>query len=160
MKKLTLALALTLGLAAAIALPALAQAREVTFTTELKSYGGDGAYVALYLTDASGQYRGTLWVAGEKSKYYKHLRDWARGSGLRSSEYDGLTGASVGSGRTLKITLDLADALIDAGYEVRVDTSVEDMRDNRADVVVPLTTSGAGQPVSGRGYVKSFSYAF
>lgn len=156
MKKLTLALAL----ATTIALPALAQAREVTFTTELKSYGGDGAYVVLYLTDANGQYQGTLWLAGEKSKYYKHLRDWARGSGLRSSEYDGLTGASVGSGRTLNITLDLADELIDAGYEVRVDTAVEDMRDNRADVVVPLTIEGAGKPVPGRGYVQSFRYTF
>ncbi|MCE0733746.1 DUF2271 domain-containing protein [Halomonas sp. G15] len=156
MKRLTLALAF--GLAVAIALPALAQAREVTFNTELKNYGGDGAYVALYLTDADGQYQGTLWIAGEKSKYYKHLRDWARGSGQRSSEYDGLTGASVGSGRSLTITLDLADELIDAGYEVRVDTAVEDMRDNRADVVVPLTTEGAGKPVSGRGYVQSFSY--
>ncbi|NWN83556.1 MAG: DUF2271 domain-containing protein [Halomonas sp.] len=158
MKKRTLALAL--GLAAAIALPALAQAREVTFTTELKDYGGDGAYVALYLTDADGRYQDTLWIAGEKSKYYKHLRDWARGSGQRSAEYDGLTGASVGSGRSLTLTLDLADELIDAGYEVRVDTAVEDMRDNRADVVVPLTTAGAGQPVSGRGYVQSFHYTF
>ncbi|QEA40576.1 DUF2271 domain-containing protein [Pistricoccus aurantiacus] len=158
MKKLTLALALTLGLAAA--LPTLAQAREVTFTTELKSYGGDGAYVALYLTDANGRYQDTLWIAGEKSKYYKHLRDWARGSGQRSSEYDGLTGASVDSGRALNITLDIADELIDAGYEVRVDTAVEDMRDNRADVVVPLTTEGAGKPVSGRGYVQSFRYTF
>jgi len=158
MKRLTLALAL--GLAVAIALPALAQAREVTFNTELKNYGGDGAYVALYLTDGDGQYQGTLWIAGEKSKYYKHLRDWARGSGQRSSEYDGLTGASVGSGRSLTITLDLADALIDAGYEVRVDTAVEDMRDNRADVVVPLTTEGADKPVSGRGYVQSFRYTF
>ena len=158
MKRLTLALALSL--AAAIALPALAQAREVTFNTELKNYGGDGSYVALYLTDADGQYQGTLWIAGEKSKYYKHLRDWARGSGQRSSEYDGLTGASVGNGRTLNITLDIADELIDAGYEVRVDTAVEDMRDNRADVVVPLTTEGAGKSVSGRGYVQSFHYTF
>ena len=158
MKKLTLALAL--GLAATLALPTLAQAREVTFTTELKNYGGDGAYMVLYLTDANGQYQGTLWVAGEKSKYYKHLRDWARGSGQRSSEYDGLTGASVGSGRTLNITLDIADELIDTGYEVRLDTAVEDRRDNRADVVVPLTTEGAGQPVSGRGYVQSLHYTF
>ncbi|MDW7745532.1 DUF2271 domain-containing protein [Halomonas sp.] len=156
MKRLNLALAL--GLAAAIALPALAQAREVTFNAELKNYGGDGAYMALYLTDADGQYQGTLWIAGEKSKYYKHLRDWARGSDQRSSEFDGLTGASVGSGRTLTITLDLADELIDAGYEVRVDTAIEDMRDNRADVVIPLTTEGAGKPVSGRGYVQSFHY--
>lgn len=158
MKKLTLALAL--GLAATLALPTLAQAREVTFTTELKNYGGDGAYMALYLTDANGQYQGTLWIAGEKSKYYKHLRDWARGSGQRSAEYDGLTGASVGSGRTLNITLDIADELIDTGYEVRLDTAVEDRRDNRADVVVPLTTEGAGQPVSGRGYVQSLHYTF
>lgn len=158
MKKLTLAIALTL--AAALALPSLAQAREVTFTTELKNYGGDGAYMALYLTDADGKYHSTLWVAGEKSKYYKHLRDWARGSGQRSAEYDGLTGASVASGRTLDLTLDIPDELIDAGYEVRVDTAVEDMRDNRADIVVPLTSEGVDQPVSGKGYVQSLRYTF
>jgi len=156
MNKLTL----TLGLVATLALSTAALAREVTFTTELKDYGGDEAYMALYLTDADGQYQDTLWIAGKKSKYYKHLRDWARGSGLRSREYDGLTGASVGSGRSLNITLDIADELIDAGYDVRVDTAVEDNRDNRADVAVALTTEGAGQAVSGRGYVQSFRYTF
>ncbi|RAR60394.1 uncharacterized protein DUF2271 [Onishia taeanensis] len=155
MKTLTLALALT-----AITLPALAQAREVTFTAELKSYRGDGAYAAFYLTDAKGQYQETLWVAGQKSKYFKHLRDWARGSGMSSSEYDGLTGASISSGHTLQFTADIADELIDAGYEVRVDTAVEDMRENRADVVMPLTTEGAGKPVAGRGYVQSLGYTF
>lgn len=149
-----------LGLAIAVSVPAFAQAREVTFTTELLNYGGDGAYLALYLTDASGNYQGTLWVAGKKSKYYKHLSGWARGSRLSPAEYDGLTGASVTSGRTLKITLNLDDALIDNGYEVRVDTAVEDMRDNRADVAVPLTTDGSGKPVTGRGYVRSFRYDF
>lgn len=156
MKKIFLAL----GLAIAVALPVIAQAREVTFTTELLDYGGDGAYLALYLTDDSGRYHGTLWVAGKKSKYYKHLSGWARGSRLNPAEYDGLSGASITSGRTLKITLDLDDALIDGGYEVRVDTAVEDMRDNRGDVAVPLTTEGAGEPVTGRGYVRSFRYDF
>lgn len=151
-------LIIVLCLAAAILLPALAQARQVTFTTKLKPYGGDGAYVVLYLTDANGRYLRTLRVSGEKTKYYKHLRDWARGSGLSSSEYDGLTGASIGSGRSLILTVDLADDLIDAGLQVRVDTAVEDMRDNRADVVVPLTSEGAGRPVSGRGYVHTFTY--
>lgn len=154
MKKILFAL----GLATVMALPAYAQAREVTFTTQLKNYGGDGAYLALYLTDANGQYQGTLWISGEKSKYYKHLRDWARGSGLNQAEYDGLTGASVTSGRALKVTLELEDALFDSGYQVRVDTAVEDMRDNRSDVVVPLTTEGSGKTVSGRGYVQSFVY--
>lgn len=147
-----------IGLCVALALPAFAQAREVTFTTELQNYGGDGAYLALYITDAAGEYRGTLWVSGEKSKYYKHLGGWARGSRLNPAEYDGLTGASVTSGRTLKITLNLDDSLIDNGYEVRVDSSVEDMRDIRADVVVPLTTEGSGKSASGRGYVRSLTY--
>ncbi|MDR5900047.1 DUF2271 domain-containing protein [Halomonas vilamensis] len=147
-----------LGLAIAVAMPAFAQAREVTFTTELQNYRGDGAYVVLYLTDASGTYQGTLWVAGEKSKYYKHLSGWARGSRLDPAEYDGLTGASITSGRTLKITLNLDDSLIDSGHEVRVDSAVEDMRDIRADVVAPLTTEGSGKPVSGRGYVRSLTY--
>jgi hypothetical protein len=156
MKKIVFAL----GLVIAVALPALAQAREVTFTTELLNYGGDGAYLALYLTDAAGNYQGTLWVAGKKSKYYKHLSGWARGSRLNPAEYDGLTGASITSGRTLKITLNLDDALIDSGHEIRIDTAVEDMRDNRADVAVPLTIEGAGKAVAGRGYVRSFRYDF
>lgn len=153
-------IALALGLALAFALPALAQAREVTFTTELLNYGGDGAYLALYLTDASGNYQGTLWVAGRKSKYYRHLSGWARGSRLNPAEYDGLTGASITSGKTLKITLNLDDALIDSGHEIRIDTAVEDMRENRADVAVLLTSEGAGKPVAGRGYVRSFRYDF
>ena len=164
---------LSLCLASALALPALAQARPITLTTQLKSYGGNGAYLAIYVTDAAGQYQKTLWVSGTKTKYYKNLRDWARGSGMRASEFDGVSGASVGlkpsefdgvsgasvgSGRALKVTVDLADALIDAGYEIRVDSAVEDGRDNPADVRTPLTMSGAGKPSTGRGYVQSFIY--
>lgn len=135
-------------------------AREIVLATELQSYSGNGAYLAIYLTNAEGQYQDTLWVAGQKSKYYKHLAGWARGSGLRTSEYDGITGASVTSGKTLTVTLDLADAYIDSGFQLRVDSAVEDMRDNRNDVVVPLTSEGAGKPNPGRGYVKSFTYSF
>ena len=149
---------LSLCLAGVIALPGLAQARPVTLTTQLKSYGGNGAYLAIYVTDAAGQYQKTLWVSGKKVKYYKNLRDWARGSGMRASEFDGVSGASVGSGRTLKVTVDLADTLIDAGYEIRVDSAVEDGRDNPADLRTPLTTVGAGKPSTGRGYVQSFTY--
>ncbi|EGF31552.1 hypothetical protein IMCC9480_3740 [Oxalobacteraceae bacterium IMCC9480] len=154
MKKIIAAL----FLAGAVALPGLVQARTLTLNTQLQNYGGEGAYLALYLTDASGKYQKTLWVAGQKSKYYKHLSDWARGSGMSPREFDGVSGASVGSGRALKVKVELADALIDAGYEIRIDSAVEDGRDNAADVRVPLTAKGAGKPVAGRGYVKSFSY--
>lgn len=154
MKSLLAALALT----SALTLPGAAVAKPVTLTTTLSDYGGDGAYLALFVTDANGTYVGSLWVAGDKSKYYEHLRDWHRATGANPAEIDGITGASVGAGRALKITLDLADALFDAGYQLHVDAAVEDMRDSPSEVVVPLTSAGAGQPVPGRRYIRSLTY--
>ena len=155
MKKTAIALAFV----AALGLPMVAEAREITFTTKLKQYSGPGAYVALYVTDANGQYQGTLWMAGGQAKYYRHLSDWKRGTGGDLGQIDGVTGASVGSGKTLTVSLDLADALIDAGYQIRIDAAVEEMGDSPGEIVVPLTSAGAGQPVAGRGYVDSFSYS-
>lgn len=147
-----------LAVSAALALPGLASARPVTLTTTLKNYGGDGAYLAVYLTDPSGAYVRTLWVAGKKSKYYKHLTDWHRATGGSPSQINGLTGASVGEGRSLKVTADLADALFDAGYKLNIDAAAEDMRDSPRDISVPLTKAGAGKPVVGRSYVAGFTY--
>lgn len=154
MKSVLAALALT----TALTVPSLAMARPVTLTTTLNNYGGNGAYLALYVTDAKGAYAGSLWMAGGKSKYYEHLTDWYRATGGAPAQINGITGASVGAGRTLKITLDLADALFDAGYTLHVDAAVEDMRDSPKDVSVPLTSAGAGKPVRGRRYVANFSY--
>lgn len=155
MKKILAALALT----TALTLPGIALARPVTLTTTLKSYGGDGAYLAIFVTDSKGAYAGTLWMAGGKAKYYEHLSDWYRATGGNAAEIDGITGASVGAGRTLEITLDLADALFDAGYTVHIDAAVEDMRDSPNEVAMPLTSAGAGQTVQGRRYVASFGYS-
>lgn len=155
--KITTSAALSLSLAA-LAAPALA--REVTITTTMKSYGGEGAYLALYLTDAQGAYQGTLWVSGQKAKYWRHLSDWYQATGGAPAGIDAITGASVGAGRTLTVTVDLADALIDAGFEIRVDSAVEDMADRPADLVAPLTTEAMGQPVAGKGFVKSLQYEF
>lgn len=147
-----------LALTTALTLPGLALARPVTLTTTLTNYGGDGAYLALYVTDASGAYAGTLWVAGGKSKYYEHLTDWYRATGGDTAQINGITGASVGAGRSLTITLDLQDALFDAGYVLHIDAAVEDMRDSPREVSVPLTTSAAGQSVKGKRYVATFGY--
>jgi hypothetical protein len=95
-------------------------------------------------------------VAGGKAKYYKHLRDWNRLSAGDAKRLQGVTGASVGAGRTLKVTADLADALIDAGYEIRIDAAVEDMRDSPSEVRVPLTAAGAGKAQAGKQYIQSF----
>ncbi len=147
-----------LTLTTALTLPSLAMARPVKLTTTLNKYGGDGAYLALYVTDAQGAYVGSLWMAGRKSKYYEHLSAWYRATRGNLAEINGITGASVGAGRTLEITLDLADALFDAGYTLHIDAAVEDMRDSPNEIAVPLTTNGASTPVRGRRYIASFAY--
>lgn len=149
----------SLALTTALTLPGLALARPVTLTTTLNSYGGDGAYLVLYVTDAQGAYVGTLWMAGGKSKYYDSLSDWYRATGGDPAQINGITGASVGAGRSLEITFDLADALFDAGYTLHIDASVEEMRNSPNEVAVPLTAAGAGTPVPGRRYIASFTYA-
>lgn len=144
-----------LATSCALAFPSLAHSRQVTLTAQLKDYGGNGAYVAAYLTDAKGTYLRTLWVAGGKTKYHKHLSDWSRLSAGDAKRLDGVTGASVGAGRTLKVTADLADALIDAGYEIHLDVAAEDMRDSPSEVRVPLSTANVGKPQAGKQYIQS-----
>ncbi|MBP1843007.1 hypothetical protein J2046_001261 [Rhizobium petrolearium] len=147
-----------LAITTTLTVPGLALASEVTFTTNMRSYGGDGAYLAYYVTDAQGKYVGSLWMAGGKARYYEHLSGWYRATGGDTGEINGITGASVGSGRSLKITLDLADTLFDAGYELHIDSAVEDMRDSPNEVVVPLTSAGSGQAATGSRYVADFTY--
>ena len=151
----------TLAAASALAmtvLPNIAHSRQVTLTVQLKSYGGDGAYLAAYLTDAKGAYVRTLWVSGGKAKYHKHLSDWNRLSAGDPKRLAGVTGASVGAGRALKVTADLADALIDAGYEIRIDAAAEDMRDSPSEVRAPLYTANAAKPQAGKQYIQSLTF--
>ncbi len=147
-----------LVLTTAIVFPGAAMAKSVTLTTEMKNYRGPGAYLVMYVTDANGTYQGTLWMAGSKSKYYKHLPGWFRATGGDLAQVSGITGASVGAGRSLQLSFDLSDALFDAGYNLHIDSSVEDGRDIANEIVVPLTSANAGNPVSGRRYVESFIF--
>ncbi|NBZ86995.1 DUF2271 domain-containing protein [Stagnihabitans tardus] len=156
MTTLSQVLTASTALAGALVLPGLAEARQVTLTTELANYGGDGAYLAFYVTDASGKYMGSLWMSGGRSKYYRHLSGWEQASGGDPAEVAGITGASVGQGQTLTLTLDLADSLFDAGYVLHVDAAVEHMRDSPDEIAVPLTAAGVS--AKGGTYIAKLSY--
>ena len=147
----------TLALAASLTLPSAVVAKNVTLTTEMRNYRGPGAYLVLYVTDANDSYMGTVWMAGGKSKYYKHLPNWHRATRGDLAQVAGITGASVGSGRKHELNIDLSDALFDAGYKLHIDTSVEDGRDVANDVVIPLTSANMGKSVRGKRYIKSFT---
>jgi len=146
-------------LATAISLACLvaagqAGARQITITTQMGSFSGPRAYAAIYLTDPSGKVVETLWIAGGKSKYYKHLRAWARGSSASRSNLHSVTGASVGSGGQLQVSADIADVMIADGYQIRVDTSVEDRADHPRSAILTL---GKQTSVRGRGFVHTLS---
>ena len=147
--------ALILSLAALA--PIAAVAKPVKISVTVAQYSGPNAFLALYLTDPSGAYKRTLWVAGDRTRYWRHLRSWFAATGGKGA--DGVTGASVGSGRTLTISSDIAGALIDAGYVLHVDAAAESIGESPNEVSVPLTSAGAGKAVSGNGFIASLKYA-
>ena len=149
-------LAAMLMLATALVAPATAWARDVTIEAQMVRYSGRAAYLAVYLTDPSGAFHSTLWVSGHKTKYYGKLRGWAQGvSQAGSLNLDGITGASVGGGEALTVHANLADALIDAGYQVHVDTAVEDGGEYTDDAVIAVTATPT--TVDGTGYLSKLS---
>ena len=156
MKSILSALAIT----TALIMPAIAQAKTVTLNVNMARYGGNGAYLAFYLTDANGAYAGSLWMAGGRAKYYRHLSDWVRLTGGNPAEVAGITGASIGSGQDGYLSLTIADALFDAGYTLHIDAAAEDMRESPNEIAVPLTSAGAGKPVQGSRYIADFTYSF
>jgi len=149
-------LAAMLMLATALVAPGMAMARDVTIETSLVQYSGHAAYLAVYLTNPDGSYNSTLWVSGQKSKYYGHLGGWARAaSSAGSLNLDGITGASVGGGQTLTVHASLADTLLDAGYQIHIDTAAENGGQYADDAVIALTSTPA--TAAGTGYVNTIS---
>ena len=138
--------------------PVAAQSATVTLNTTLNAYGGPGAYLSLYVTDASGKYMGSLWMAGGKAKYYSHLTGWYQATRGNVAEVNGITGASVGAGQDLSLKLNLSDAIFDQGYVLHIDSSVENWGDMPNDVVIPLDSSQSGKAVAGKRFVRSFSF--
>lgn len=151
MKKTFAALAVSTALLA----PNIAYAKTVSATVTMKGFQGPPAYVAVYLTKPDGQFHSTLSVKGHKSKYRRHLRGWIRGASRSNQPLDAISGASVGSGRTFTVSANVKDALLNAGYQVHVDTAVEDQGEFRSDAAVKISSAKPSVSASGKGFVKS-----
>lgn len=147
--------ALVLSLAALA--PVAVEAAPVKISVTIAQYSGPNTFLAVYLTGPSGAYKTTLWVAGDRTRYWRHLRSWFAATG--GADADGVTGASVGSGRTLTVTPNISAALIDAGYVLHIDAAAEGVGESPNEISVPLTKAGAGKPVSGNGFVAAFKYS-
>lgn len=144
-----------LAITAALIAPIMVQAKNISATVTMKGFRGPPAYVAVYLTKPNGQFHSTLSVNGHKSKYRKHLRGWIRGASRSNQPLDGLSGASVGSGRTLTVSANVQDSLLKAGYQVHVDTAVEDRGEFRSDAAIKVNATNSNTVTKGKGFVKS-----
>lgn len=155
MNKLFISVAIATSLCAAFISVDQAEAKKVTATVNMKPFRGPPAYVALYLTKPDGQFHSTVAVRGGKQKYRRHLRGWFRGVSKSGRPVDGVSGASVGSGRSFAVQADIADALLNAGYKLHVDTAVEDVADYRGEATLELDPNKSQASTRGKGFVKS-----
>lgn len=156
--KLKYAVAVIL-LGAALTLDApTAQAARLRLKAAMERYSGNPAYLAVYVTDAKGHFVATVQIFGDKVQYYPHLSRWMRAVGPQSAPLDGITGASVGAGRGLDVSVEVSDALIGAGYQLRVDAAAENIADNAAEIVLPLEPAAAGIDATGRGLIARFRF--
>lgn len=148
-----------LAISTAILMPNLVQAKTISATVTMKNFRGPPAYVAVYLTKPNGQFHSTLSVNGYKNKYRRHLRGWIRGASRSNQPLDGISGASVGSGRTFTVSANIEDTLLDAGYQIHVDTAVEDYGEFRSDAAIEVSsaapTTSTANKTTGKGFVKS-----
>ncbi|HBQ37132.1 MAG TPA: DUF2271 domain-containing protein [Rhodobacteraceae bacterium] len=138
--------------------PALA--KKAIVLVQLNAYEGDEAYFSLYLVNPEGRYEKTLWVSGPDEEWYPDLQRWWRYLSRAPQELDAITGASTAGGDRSIIHLDLDESLIDAGYSLRVETSVEDQDNHFEDAQVELTTDGQRARTAGMGYVRYIRYKF
>ncbi|MGJ5178575.1 DUF2271 domain-containing protein [Bradyrhizobium oligotrophicum] len=144
---------LVLGIALMIETAPPAEAARLRLRATMERYSGNPAYLAVYVTDAKGHFVATVQIFGDKVQYYPHLSRWIRAVGPQSVPLDGITGASVGAGRGLDVSVEIADALIGVGYQLRVDAAAENIADNAAEIILPLEPAAAGIDATGRGLV-------
>ncbi len=150
--------ALFLGVAATSFVATSANAAEGTFLVQLNDYKGDEAYFAMYLVDDKDKYVRTLWVSGDNPRWYPDQPRWWKYLGRNPQDLDAITGASTAPGDRAVIRIPLEDKILDAGYKVRVDTSVEDQENYQEDVEVELSSKNMKAKHPGTGYVRYFRF--
>lgn len=138
--------------------PVAAAAKDAIFLVQLNDYDGDEAYFSLYLVDSEDRYVRTLWVSGDEERWYPDQPRWWKYVGRAQEDVSAVTGASTAPGDRSVIRIEIEDEVLDAGYRVRVDTSVEDQSNYPTDVEAPLASDQQGDKIAGTGYVRYLRY--
>lgn len=145
--------------ALSVATPALA-GQTLSLKGNIKSYYGNRAYAVAYIVDPNGRYVTTIYAAGSRAKYFRHLSRWFRMFSRSGKGVDGSTGASLGSRQSFSSRANIPSKMINAGYVLRVETAVEGQNYFPNDISIPLDDAHRGKSVQGNGYVNSMTVNF
>ena len=106
----------------------------------------------------SGQAGKTLWVSGPEKVLWPDTKHWFGYFSRAPQEVGAVTGASAPARSCAVVRFDIDPALIDAGYTMRVETSVAEAENYQQDAKVPQTRANKRAGTPGTGYVRYIRY--
>lgn len=143
---------------AGLALTGASLADEATIVVQIDDYQGEEAYFSLYLVNPEGRYEKTLWISGDEKVWWPSTTRWYSYLSRNPQDVDAITGASTAASGRAVIRIDIDPELIDAGYRMRVESSVENQSYHQDDVEVELTRDNVRVKTPGTGYVRYIRY--
>ncbi len=137
---------------------ASAQTSKYKCMLQMNAYTGEAAYVVVSLISPKGDYEKTLYMMGKDKKWYNGFKEWFKFFS-KTQKLDAKTGASIGGGDRTLVNLDIEDSLLDKGYKLRFESSVEAQKYHVADVEIPLTAEALAGKSDGKGYIKYIRFS-
>lgn len=141
-----------------LALTASVQAKEAVMMVQIDEYNGPEAYFHLYLVNPKGKFDHTLWVSGPEKIWWPDSKRWFGYHSRARENVDGLTGASTAAGARSVMRVEIDPKWVDAGYKLRVESSVENADNVHVDAEVALTKDNQRKKIPGSGYVRYLRY--
>lgn len=133
---------------------ASAQQSKYKCLLQTTSYTGEEAYIVVSLINPKGNYEKTLYILGPDKQWYNSFKEWNKQQSKKKENLSAITGASVAGGDRASATFILDESLLNKGYKLRFESSVEDQQYHMADVEIPMTTEALTQKTEGKGYIR------
>ena len=121
---------------------------------QMINYTGEGAYIAISLIDAEGNYEKTLYVHGDDNEWYHDIIAWWKFYGKRRPNIDAIVGATMSGGQRNVSIIQIDNDKINTGYSIRFESAVEDQGYHKDDIQFELTTESIQSKVEGKGFIR------